>query len=100
VVTRNKARLVAKGYSQVEALDFCNTPGVTVAMAHLCTNDCDHMWKKLEEKSIKTLETMFYPSFGAIITLGKRGVNPRPLLNPYLLKPWLKGVEIKQMSKS
>jgi hypothetical protein len=40
---------------------FCNTPGVTMAMAHLCTNDCDHMWKKLEEKSIKTLETMFYP---------------------------------------
>ena len=39
----------------------CNTPGVTMAMAHLCTNDCDHMWKKLEEKSIKTLETMFYP---------------------------------------
>jgi hypothetical protein len=31
----------------------CNTPGVTMAMAHLCTNDCDHMWKKLEEKSIK-----------------------------------------------
>jgi hypothetical protein len=59
------------------------------------------MWKKLEEKSIKTLETMFYPknvngqkhypSFCAIITLDKRGVNPRPLLNPYLLKPWLKG---------
>jgi hypothetical protein len=22
----------------------CNTPGVTMAMAHLCTNDCDHMW--------------------------------------------------------
>jgi hypothetical protein len=39
----------------------CNTPGVTMAIAHLCTNDCDHMWKKLEEKSIKTLETMFYP---------------------------------------
>jgi hypothetical protein len=39
----------------------CNTPGVTRAMAHLCTNDCDHMWKKLKEKSIKTLETMFYP---------------------------------------
>jgi hypothetical protein len=39
----------------------CNTPGVTMAMAHLCTNDCDHMWKKLKEKSIKTLDTMFYP---------------------------------------
>jgi hypothetical protein len=36
----------------------CNTPGVTMAMAHLCTNDCDHMWKKLEKKSIKTLGTM------------------------------------------
>jgi hypothetical protein len=31
----------------------CNTPGVTKAMAHLCTIDCDHMWKKLGEKSIK-----------------------------------------------
>jgi hypothetical protein len=30
-----------------------------MAMAHLCTNDCDHMWKKLEKKSIKTLETMY-----------------------------------------
>jgi hypothetical protein len=30
----------------------CNTPGVTMAMAPLCTNDCDHMWKKLEKKSI------------------------------------------------
>jgi hypothetical protein len=25
----------------------CNTPGVTMAMAPSCTNDCDHMWKKL-----------------------------------------------------
>jgi hypothetical protein len=31
----------------------CNTPGVTMAMAPLCTNDCDHMWKKLEKKSKK-----------------------------------------------
>jgi hypothetical protein len=31
----------------------CNTPGVTMAMAHLCTNDFDHMWKKIEKKSIK-----------------------------------------------
>jgi hypothetical protein len=38
---------------------FCNTPGVTMARAHLCTNDCDHMWKKLKEKSIRTLETRF-----------------------------------------
>jgi hypothetical protein len=30
-----------------------------MAMAHLCTNDCDHMWKKLKEKSIRTLEAMF-----------------------------------------
>jgi hypothetical protein len=28
-------------------------------MAHLCTNDCDHMWKKLKEKSIRILETMY-----------------------------------------
>jgi hypothetical protein len=41
--------------------DDCNTPSVTMAMTPLCTNDCDHMWKKLEKKSIKTLETMFYP---------------------------------------
>jgi hypothetical protein len=38
---------------------FCNTPGVTMARAHLCTNDCDHMWKKLKEKSIRTLEARF-----------------------------------------
>jgi hypothetical protein len=37
----------------------CNTPGVTMAMAHLCTNDCDHMWKRLEEKSIKPWEPCF-----------------------------------------
>jgi hypothetical protein len=33
--------------------DYFNTPGVTMAMTHLCTNDCDHMWKRIEEKSIK-----------------------------------------------
>jgi hypothetical protein len=38
---------------------YCNTPSVTMAMAHLCTNDCDHMWKKLKEKSIRILETMY-----------------------------------------
>jgi hypothetical protein len=38
---------------------ICNTPGVTMARAHLCTNDCDHMWKKLKEKSIRTLEARF-----------------------------------------
>jgi hypothetical protein len=37
----------------------CNTPGVTMARAHLCTNDCDHMWKKLKQKSIRTLEARF-----------------------------------------
>jgi hypothetical protein len=37
----------------------CNTPSVTMAMAHLCTNDCDHMWKKHKEKIIRTLETMY-----------------------------------------
>jgi hypothetical protein len=26
-----------------------------MAMAHLCTNDCDHMWKKLKEKEHKNL---------------------------------------------
>jgi hypothetical protein len=31
----------------------CNTPGVTMAMAHLCTIGCDHMWERLEKKSIK-----------------------------------------------
>jgi hypothetical protein len=36
-----------------------NTPGVTMARAHLCSNDYDHMWKKLKEKSIRTLETKF-----------------------------------------
>jgi hypothetical protein len=28
--------------------------------------------------------------------LDKRGVNPRPLLNPYLLKPWLKGERLSK----
>jgi hypothetical protein len=37
----------------------CNTPGVTMARAHLCSNDCDHMWKKLKGKSIRTLVTKF-----------------------------------------
>jgi hypothetical protein len=37
-------------------VDTCNTPGVTMAMAYLCTNDCDHMWEKLEEKSMKPWE--------------------------------------------
>jgi hypothetical protein len=34
----------------------CNTLGVTMAMAHICTNDCDHMWERLEKKSIKPWE--------------------------------------------
>jgi hypothetical protein len=47
------------------------------------------MWKKLEEESIKKLgdhvltknvnDQKHYPSLCAIITLGKRGVNPRAL---------------------
>jgi hypothetical protein len=63
-----------------------------MAMAHLCTFDCDHMWKKLEEESIKKIgdhvltknvnDQKHYPSLCAIITLGKRGVNPRPFLSP------------------
>jgi hypothetical protein len=36
-----------------EEAGACNTPGVTMAMTPLCTNDCDHMWNKLEKKSIK-----------------------------------------------
>jgi hypothetical protein len=36
-----------------------NTPSVTMAMTHLCTDDCDHMWKKLKEKSIRILESMY-----------------------------------------
>jgi hypothetical protein len=35
---------------------YCNTPGVTMAMAHPCTNDCDHMWERLEKKSITPWE--------------------------------------------
>jgi hypothetical protein len=30
-----------------------------MARAHLCFNNCDHMWKKLKEKSTRTLETRF-----------------------------------------
>jgi hypothetical protein len=38
---------------------FCNTSGVTMARAHLCTNDCDHMWKKLKEKGVRSLGARF-----------------------------------------
>jgi hypothetical protein len=38
---------------------YCNTSGVTMARAHLCTNDCDHIWKKLKEKSVRALEARF-----------------------------------------
>jgi hypothetical protein len=31
--------------------------------------------------------------------LGKRGLNPRPLLSPYLLKPWLKGEWLNEGAK-
>jgi hypothetical protein len=31
----------------------CNTPGVTMATAHLGTQDYDHMWKNLRNKSIR-----------------------------------------------
>jgi hypothetical protein len=37
----------------------CNTSGVTMARAHLCTNDYDHMWKKLKEQSVRALEARF-----------------------------------------
>jgi hypothetical protein len=39
--------------------NFCNTSGVTMARAHLCTNDYDHMWKKLKEQSVRALEARF-----------------------------------------
>jgi hypothetical protein len=38
---------------------YCNTTGVTMARAHLCTNDYDHMWKKLKEQSVRALEARF-----------------------------------------
>jgi hypothetical protein len=38
---------------------MCNTSGVTMARAHLCTNDCDHMWKKLKEQGVRALEARF-----------------------------------------
>jgi hypothetical protein len=37
----------------------CNTPGVTMARAHLGTTDYDHMWKNLRSKGIRALETRF-----------------------------------------
>jgi hypothetical protein len=37
----------------------CNTPGVTMARAHLGTKGYDHMWKNLRSKSIRALETRF-----------------------------------------
>jgi chromosome segregation ATPase len=40
---------------------ICNTSGVTMARAHLCTNDYDHMWKKLKGQSVRALETRFNP---------------------------------------
>jgi hypothetical protein len=43
--------LVVISYTYV----FCNTSGVTMARAHLCTNDYDHMWKKLKEQKCKGL---------------------------------------------
>jgi hypothetical protein len=37
----------------------CNTSGVTMARAHLCSNDCDHMWKKLKKQGVRALEVRF-----------------------------------------
>jgi hypothetical protein len=37
----------------------CNTPGVTMARAHLGTKGYDHMWKNLRSKSMRALETRF-----------------------------------------
>jgi hypothetical protein len=39
--------------------ESCNTPGVTMARAHLGTKDYDHMWKNLRSKGIRALETRF-----------------------------------------
>jgi hypothetical protein len=27
--------------------------------AHLCSNDCDHMWRKLKEQGVRALEVRF-----------------------------------------
>jgi hypothetical protein len=37
--------------------DVCNTPGVTMARAHLDTKGYDHMWKNLRSKSMRALES-------------------------------------------
>ena len=50
--------MTERKHREMEDRKRCNTPSVTMAMAHLYNNDCDHMWKKLKEKSIRTLETM------------------------------------------
>jgi hypothetical protein len=39
--------------------EYCNTPGVTMARAHLGTKNYDHMWKNLRSKGIRALETRF-----------------------------------------
>jgi hypothetical protein len=38
---------------------MCNTPGVTMARAHLGTKDYDHMCKNLRSRGIRALETRF-----------------------------------------
>jgi hypothetical protein len=36
---------------------WCNTPGVTMARAHLDTKGYDHMWENLRSKSMRALES-------------------------------------------
>jgi hypothetical protein len=38
-------------------LTNCNTPGVTMARAHLDTKGYDHMWKNIRSKSMRALES-------------------------------------------
>jgi hypothetical protein len=36
--------LMRQKYPELFVVGKCNTSGVTMASAHLCTDDCDHMW--------------------------------------------------------
>jgi hypothetical protein len=47
------------GHAMETPTTYCNTSGVTMARAHLCSNDCDHMWKKLKKQGVRALEVRF-----------------------------------------
>jgi hypothetical protein len=51
--TSISSSLVASALAMLSKVNLCNTSGVTMARAHLCTNDYDHMWKKLKEQKCK-----------------------------------------------